>query len=168
LIGSIGSQLNNRKDRFDKSDIIEQSFEIYSDNFFEWVDEIGRDHRDNENGFDLEFKFITNGLFTKVKKEPKKVVTVKLKNSLGENKGVTITNPANFYVLAQDDAMAIINYAELEPYLVSVPDGIEAKIPFDALTFVYEPSDVKTSTTDESIDYKKIKAAAQRNLINSF
>jgi hypothetical protein len=63
--------------------------------------------------------------------------------------------------------MAIISFKEMEPYLISVPDGIEAKIPFDKLTFVYKPENVTTSI-NESINYKQIKAEAQRKLINSF
>ena len=167
LISNIGDQLNDRKDRFDKSDIIEQSFEVYSNNVFEWVDEIGRDHRDNSNNIDLEFKFMADGLYTKVKKDTKKSVTVKVKNSLGENKGTTIIDPADYYVLAQQDAMSIISYEEIKPFLISVPDGIEAKIPFDALTVVFTPADVSVSL-NEDINYKEIKAEAQRQLINSF
>ena len=167
LVSSIGDKLNDRKDRFDKSDIIEQSFEIYSDGFFEWVDGIGRDHRDNENGFDLEFKYRTDVMFTRVQKMPKKSVLIKVKNSLGTFRGTEIDNPADFYVVAQQDAMAIISFKEMEPYLISVPDGIEAKIPFDKLTFVYKPENVTTSI-NESINYKQIKAEAQRKLINSF
>jgi len=70
-------------------------------------------------------------------------------------------------VLAQQDAMAVMSYAEIEPYLVSVPDGIEARIPFDALNFVYTPQDVCLHL-NEGIDYKQIKAEAQRKLINLF
>jgi hypothetical protein len=50
---------------------------------------------------------------------------------------------------------------------VSVPDGIEAKIPGDHLTFVFVPREVDISI-NENINYKKIKAEAQRELINSF
>lgn len=166
LVYSLGSQLNDRKDRFDKSDIIEQSFEVYSNGTFSWVDEIGRDHRDFINNLDLEFKYTANGLFTKTG-NLKKVVTVKVKNSLGENKGTTISNPADYYVIAQQDAMAIISFAELEPFLVGVPDGIEAKIPVEHLTFVFVPSEVDISIS-ENVNYKKIKAEAQRELINAF
>ena len=106
-------------------------------------------------------------MFTKVQKMPKKSILIKVKNSLGQYKGTTIDNPADFYVIAQQDAMAIISFEEIEPYLISVPDGIEAKIPFDALTIVYSPSDVLLNL-NENIDYKQIKAEAQRKLINSF
>ena len=93
-----GNQLNDRKDRFDKADIIEQSIEVYSNDRLMWVDDIGRDHVDTQTGLDLEFKYMTDGLFTKTGKE-KKNIKVKLKNSLGENKGVFIEDPADFYIL---------------------------------------------------------------------
>ena len=58
LIANMGTQLNDRKDRFDKSDIIEQAVAVYSGDRLAWVDLIGRDHVDSVTGFDLEFKFI--------------------------------------------------------------------------------------------------------------
>jgi hypothetical protein len=164
LINSLGDSLNDRKDRFDKSDIIEQSLEIYTNGRLKWVDDIGRDHNDLETGFDLEFKYTANGLFTAKGKKPKKMVKVKLKNSLGANKGVTISDPADFYMIGQQDAIAIISFKEVEPFLVSVADGIEAHIPFENLTFMFKPTDITVATT-VTLDYKQIKAEAQRKLI---
>lgn len=164
LVFNLGTQLNDRKDRFDKSDIIEQSIEVYSDDRLKYVDGIGRDHTDKDTGLDLEFKYVADGLFTKKGKAPKKVVKVKLKNSLGKNKGTDISNPADYYMIGQQDAIAIISFEEVQPYLVGVPDGIEAHIPFDALTFVFEPKDV-TETPSIDLDYKKAKLAAQRKII---
>ena len=166
LIESLGTQLNDRKDRFDKSDIIERSIEIYSNSRLKWVDDIGRDHTDTETGFDIEFKFAENGLFSKVKKQPKKTVKVKLKNSLGEHKGTEVSDPADFYMIGQQDSIAIISWEEIQEFLVAVPDGIEAHIPFESLTFVFKPSDVEISTLVD-VNYKQIKAEAQRRLIES-
>jgi hypothetical protein len=166
LINSLGATLNARKDRFDKSDIIEQCLEIYTNGRLKWVDDIGRDHNDLETGFDLEFKYTANGLFTAKGKQPKKMVKVKLKNSLGANKGVTISDPADFYMIGQQDAIAIISFKDVEPFLVSVADGIEAHIPFENLTFVFNPTDI-TVTKTVTLDYKQIKAEAQRKLIEA-
>ena len=166
LVNSLGDLLNDRKDRFDKSDIIEQSLEIYSNRRLKWVDEIGRDHIDLETGFHLEFKYRANVLFTTKGKQPKKIVKVKLKNSLGANKGVTISKPADFYMIGQQDAIAIISFKEVEPFLVSVADGIEAHIPFETLTFMFKPTDI-TVTKTVTLDYKQIKAEAQRKLIEA-
>ena len=53
LVFNLGTQLNSPKDRFDKSDIIEQSIEVYSDNRLKYVDLVGRDHTDLDTGLDL-------------------------------------------------------------------------------------------------------------------
>ena len=101
LIANMGTQLNDRKDRFDKSDIIEQAVAVYSGDRLAWVDLIGRDHVDSVTGFDLEFKYVSDGLFTKAQKLPKEVVNVKLKNNLGSHKGITVDHPADFYMIGQ-------------------------------------------------------------------
>jgi len=168
LINEIGTQLNDRKDRFDKSDIIEQAVAVYSGDRLTWVDLIGRDHVDSVTGFDLEFKYVSNGLFTKVKKLPKKTVVVKLKNSLGVHKGITIDHPADFYMIGQQDAIAIISWEDIKDYLVAVPDGIEARIPFDKLSFVFDFTDINYGKALIETDYKQIKMDAQRKLIETF
>lgn len=165
LIFSVGTQLNNRKDRFDKSDIIEQCLEVYSNGRLQWVDDIGRDHIDQLTGFALEYKFLSFGLVSE-KGNAKKIVKVKLKNSLGSNKGTTITNPADYYMLGQENAVAIISAKDIEPFLVSVPDGIEANIPFEKLSFVFTPGDIYIDQT-VSVSYKEEKRKMQRNLIES-
>jgi hypothetical protein len=168
LISQVGTQLNDRKDRFDKSDIIEQAVAVYSSDRLAWVDLIGRDHVDTKTGFDLEFKYVSDGLFTKVQKLPKKVVNVKLKNNLGSHKGITVDHPADFYMIGQQDAIAIISWEDIEKYLVAVPDGIEARIPFDALSFIFDFNDIEYSEQQIATDYKKIKMDAQRKLIETF
>ena len=164
LVFALGTSLNDRKDRFDKSDIIEQSIEVYSEGRLKYVDGIGRDHTDIEQGLDLEFKYVADGLFTAKGKTPKKVVKVKLKNSLGKNKGTDISDPADFYMIGQQDSIAIISFKDVKPFLVGVPDGIEAHIPFEALTFVFTPEEVEVNSALE-LDYKKAKLAAQRKII---
>ena len=168
LIAEIGTQLNDRKDRFDKSDIIEQAVAVYSGDRLAWVDLIGRDHVDSVTGFDLEFKYVSDGLFTKVKKLPKKTVNVKLKNNLGSHKGITVDHPADFYMIGQQDAIAIISWEDIKEYLVAVPDGIEARIPFDALSFVFDFNDIDYKNDKIGLDYKKIKMDTQRKLIKTF
>jgi hypothetical protein len=168
LIAEMGTQLNDRKDRFDKSDIIEQAVAVYSGDRLEWVDLIGRDHVDSVTGFDLEFKYVSDGLFTKVQKLPKEFVTVKLKNSLGVHKGTKIDHPADFYMIGQQDAIAIISWKDIKECLVAVPDGIEARIPFDKLSFVFDFIDVNYKESKSECDYKKIKMDTQRTLIETF
>ena len=163
VVLSLGNQLNDRKDRFDKADIIEQTVSESSNNRLKWVDDIGRDHYDVETGLDLEFKYMTNGLFTKTGKE-KAVVKVKLKNSLGKNKGVEIENPADFYLLGQQDSIAIISGADVKQYLVAVPDGIEAHIPFKSLEFIFKPEEVSSNILVK-VSYKEQKQKMQQEMI---
>lgn len=163
LLSIIGNKLNGHKDRFDKADIVEQSLECYTGGRLKWVDEIGRDHYDTVRGFDVEFKYMANGLFTP-KGKPKTVIKVKLKNSLGKNKGVEIKNLANFYLLAQQDSMAVISGEDIKKYLVSVPDGIEAHIPFSAVEFVF--SKVKNVCEVDCIfSYYEEKKELQKHFI---
>lgn len=44
MVSVIGGDLDDRKNRFDKSDILEQALEIFSDGSFTWVDKVGWDH----------------------------------------------------------------------------------------------------------------------------
>jgi len=166
LIASLGKQLNNRKDRFDKADIIEQSIDVYTRGRLKWVDDIGRDHHDVTRGINLEFKYGANCLFTTKRKDPKRVVSVKIKNSLGANKGTTIDNPADYYMIGQQDSIALISFSDLEPFLKAVPDGIEAHIPFDSLDFIFAPKDVNIQDS-KHVSYKVQKQRMQLNLIES-
>ena len=166
LIASLGNSLNSRRNRFDKSDIIEQAFSVYSGGVFEWVDQLGRDHRDTVNGFSVEFKYANNGLYTP-KGNAKGSITVKIMNSQGNNVNNSLPNPADYYIISQADAMAVISYTELQPYLRVLSDGIEAKIPTSALSFVFLPSNV-TVNINNNIDYLAEKRSAQRQLIENF
>ena len=168
LLKTIGTDLNSRKNRFDKGSIIEQALSIYSNNQLVWKDEIGRDLYDSKYKYDIEVKFSENLLFT-LKNRKRKNTKIKIKNSLGKNKGTTIHNPADFYILAQQNALAIIDWKTMKPYLRSVPDGIEATIPTDVLMFIFTPDDVNNINTVECVkcSYSQIKAKAQQDLIKS-
>ena len=62
--------------------------------------------------------------------------------------------------------MAIISWEDIKPYLVSVSDGIEAHIPFNAVEFIFKPEDVNASELVE-VSYKAQKRKMQRQLIES-
>ena len=166
LIVSLGSQLNRAQDRFDKSDFIEQGVAEFSDGRLRWVDEQGRDFRDAEYGFDIEFKYESDLMFTAARKNPSSSIKPKIKNSLGQNKGTDIPDMAEFYLLGQQDALALVSADTLKEYLVSVPDGIEAHLDFDALSFVFRPEDVGDVEPVE-INYKTRKMEMQREILKS-
>lgn len=166
LTQSLGSQLNSRKDRFDKSDIIEQAIAIYSNGILEWRDEIGYDLLDTDTNHTVEVKYIEHGIFTTGGKA-KSTVKAKIKNSLGDHKGITINKPADFYLFCQSDALVIVSWQTLSNYLVAVSDGIECRIPYHELEIVFGPLDVCSIVTHQ-VNYKQAKAEMQKQLILEF
>ena len=170
IVHCLGEQCNGRKDRFDKADILEQAVDICSDGQLAWVDEIGRDHRDIELGQDIEFKFSSYSMFRKTQKICKNS-TFKIKNSLGKTITADIVNPADFYMFAQENAIGIMSYAEMLPYLSVSPDGIIAKIPHDKITYIVTPESAGTIEVDEienaCLKYKERKRQMQREFIMS-
>lgn len=168
LVEYIGTSLNAPKDRFDKADIIEGSLEVYSNDRLKWIDEEGRDHLDTENGNHIEFKYLTDGLYTKKSGNLKPFTSsYKIKNSLGKNKGVTLENNADYYILAQQDAMAIIDYENIKKYLRATGDGIEAKIPSDSLTFIFPKTNKDGKNNSVRVNYKEEKRKMQRMIIEN-
>ena len=167
VVHQLGNQCNGRKDRFDKGDILEQAIEICSDGKLTWVDGIGRDHHDNELKLDIEFKFSQKAMFSPKTQKPTKFVKMKIKNSLGETKTTDIVNPADYYMFAQDDAIGIISYAEMLPYLKIVGDGLVTQIPHDKITYIITPQKTTYTTITDCMNYKERKRAMQREFIMS-
>ena len=92
---------------------------------------------------------------------------MKIKNSLGETKSTEIENPADYYMFAQQDAVGIISYAEMLPYLKIVGDGLATQIPHDKITYIVTPQNETLTTNPDCMDYKERKRAMQREFIMS-
>lgn len=166
VVQGVGDACNRHKDRFDKADILEQAIDICSDGKLKWVDEIGRDFHDTANNVYDEFKYGKDSLLTK-RGIPKRHITFKIKNSLGATHTPEISNPANFYILAQQNAVAVISYEEMKPYLHNSGDGVVLKIPGSELEFVIQPTEYTTITVKPAFCYLEEKRAMQRRFINS-
>jgi hypothetical protein len=71
IIKATGSSLNGPKERFDKSDILEQAVCEYSTEKgrFIWEDKVGYDILDKATGSKIELKYVENALIKKVGKE---------------------------------------------------------------------------------------------------
>ena len=115
---------------------------------------------------DIEFKFAKFSMFTKTGK-PKKIIKMKIKNSLGETKTTEIANPADYYMFAQGNSVAIISYAEMQPYLKITGDGLETEIPHDAMTYIITPQNLEHQKIENCMDYKSRKREMQREFIES-
>ena len=164
LTKNVGTQLNDRKSRFDKSDIIEQAIDVYSNNRLEWVDEIGYDFIDHINDLRIEMKYSSQCLFTS-KKNIKKTINLKIKNSLGKNKGVDIKHPAHYYLIAQENSLAIISWTKMKKHLIPVSDGIEAKIPFKDVTVIFHPNEDVHGKKEINMNVKEEKMKLYKKLI---
>ena len=170
LVGSVGDQLNGRKDRFDKSDLIERCLEVYTEGRLEWVDEEGRDFVDTEYGYDIEFKYETDMLFTPARGNERDP-NPRLYNSLGSGNRATLPNPADFYLLGQADAIGLLSYEVFDDEdkrsrLKPDDDAVIGDVYAEDITFVFRPEDVGGIDMVD-VNYKERKMAMQMELIES-
>ncbi|SEA05843.1 hypothetical protein SAMN04488065_1625 [Haloplanus vescus] len=170
LVASVGDQLNGRKDRFDKSDIIERCLEVYSDGRLKWVDDVKRDFVDTERGVDVEFKYETDMLYTKVRGDPRDP-NPRLINNLGEKNEIDPDELADFFVLGQQDAMGVISKPtifsdETKSELEFDADVVKGDFYFDEIEIAFSPDDIGAIQTRE-INYKERKMEMQMRLIES-
>ena len=170
LVQSVGNQLNGRKDRFDKSDIIVRCLEVYTERRLEWVDDEGRDFVDTKYGYDIEFKYETDMLFTNVRKNERNP-NPRLHNSLGTNEKDELPNPAEFYLLGQQDAIGVVSYDVFadearRSSLVQKGDAFIGDIYAEDISFLFRPEDVGDVETVE-VSYKERKMGMQMDLIES-
>jgi hypothetical protein len=165
LVNSLGPQLNGRKDRFDKSDIIEQSIDVFSNGKFKYVDQEGYDLIDEELNVKIEVKYEDHGLITKTGKK-KRHINSRIKNTLKELTTPTLSNPADYYLFLEKNGMALISYKDMEEHLfiTKAKDCIVSKIPFGKAE-LFSQND-KKEINELSINYKKEKHALQRRIID--
>jgi hypothetical protein len=174
-----GEELNARIDLPLKGQLIERTVEKSSKNRLKWVDQIGYDLIDLELGYKVELKFASYSLVTE-RGKPTANTRIRVKNSRGSNKGIEIEHPADYYVICQENAMAIISFDDLRPHLVGVSDGIDAVIPHENLTFVFknvEDANIEMESIKVKIDrvtedhlnegYEKVSAVQKREELNA-
>jgi predicted GIY-YIG superfamily endonuclease len=165
VVKSLEDQLDDHKSRFDKSDIIEAGIEQATGGRLQWIDDIGRDHYDTKTDHYVEVKTRKELLFTNAT-NTQRTPTVKLKNSQGTNT-TALKLQSDFYLLAQQNAIAVISRDRIEPYCKHQGDGDKAEnISTDDLSYVFKPDDV-SGAVNVDVDYKKLKREAQRELIDA-
>lgn len=116
--------LNSKKNRFKKSDIIERSGAKYSSGFLVHIDEDGRDYKTINNNY-IELKYETHALFTNKKRLLKDKISVTLKNSRGTNTHNTLPSDyAEYLIIFDRIGCAIVETKFIFPYLKINGDGI--------------------------------------------
>tara|TARA_R110000824_G_C15173796_1_gene673144 strand:+ start:51 stop:662 length:612 start_codon:yes stop_codon:yes gene_type:complete len=174
LVNAMGDELNDRKDRFDKSDILEQGVQVYSDEKFEWVDDIGRDHKYGD--ITSEMKTQKFCLYTKSGCLKKRTGAIKLMNSLGDASTRNKKDVIRFDYLKIIDtgspssfSVAFIHKNDIkEDWLDFSKDGVTVQIPINQLNFVVKPENIILDNKCETTSYKQEKQDAQRRYIGSF
>jgi hypothetical protein len=170
LVEAIGDELNERKLRFDKSDLLERSLELFSDQDLQYVNQEGVDHI-GPFGITIEMKYTEGCLFTEKKKLPRKhVADLQLMNSRGSSAGRTLPeNYAQFLLICDKDAVAIISKEDLIPYVVDAGDGLKtSKLPSEKVLYVFRPGEYKPLDLAESVSYKDAKMKMQQAFLAQF
>ena len=170
LVHAIGDELNERKLRFDKSDLLERSLELFSDQNLQYVNQEGVDHI-GPNGVTIEMKYTEGSLFTrKTKKKKPHVADLQLMNSRGSSAGRELPeNYADFLLICDTDSAAIIAKKDLVPYVIDAGDGLKtSKLPSNMIQYVFVPGEYKPLHLAESVSYKDAKMKMQQAFLAQF
>lgn len=165
LVSVIGDSLNSNKNRFDKSDLLEYSIEIFSGGVVKWVDENGSDLV-LPNGTKLEMKYVKGCLQSSNRRTKNKIGSIKLLNSLGTCCHKTIPSDYAEYLLVCDSYMVcLIDTKTLSRYTINRGDGLYAeKIPSSLFCIVAKcgTSEIKQKM---QFDYAEEKRKMQKRFI---
>lgn len=164
LISAIGDSLNSNKNRFDKSDLLEHSLEIFSGGVVKWIDDVGADHL-LLDGTRIEMKYILGSLQGANGRTKKTISSVKLMNSLGTCTHKSLPqNYADYLLISDSHIVCLLDRDTLSRYIVCRGDGLYAeRIPFSQVYTVSKgmPQPAQSS----SFDYAQEKRQMQKRFI---
>ena len=169
LVNNIGTELNERKLRFDKSDLFEKSLEKFSNGLMKYVNQEGVDHI-LPAGTTVEMKYTQDCLFTtKTQKQKQFVSDLQLMNSRGGSEGRTLPeNYAQYLLICDNNSIAVVATELLEPYLENAGDGIKTKrLPISVIQYVAKPDDIKINSVNAP-SYKATKVQMQEDFLMHF
>lgn len=170
MVEEIGPDLNDRKNRFDKADLLESAVEANSAKRLMWVDQLGYDHIDID-GIKFECKSQANCIYTKNGKLKEKTATLKLTNTLQKSINKKLEATADYLLIIDTGSdksysMGIISYKEVvSKYAKQLPDGFSCQIPMHKLTLLIDPKNVKIKKLLNSISYSEEKKRLQREFV---
>jgi hypothetical protein len=165
LYNILGESLNKNDMKPMKGKLYEL-FITQKSKFFKHVDQLGYDII--SFGIKIEIKFSQNMLLQDKKRELKKKITFRFKNSNGSgNINLTNENTANIYVLIQRDAVGYVNGYNVKKYLKSPNGGdIDAKIPRDYINIIWK-ADSKITITNGEFNLSEIITEIYKCICNS-
>ena len=170
FVRHMGDDLNDRKSRFDKADLLEQALSRATGKQLEWVDRIGYDLIDSITGEKYEVKSQKGCLYTGKKLKKASTSKIKLKNTLQRGLEKKIEAIADWLIIidTKNYSMGIIDYKTVvDFYTTELPDGFECQIPTKKLFFIQEIIALNESTFDVP-SYRDLKSTLQAQYINNF
>jgi len=165
LIAAIGDSLNALKDRFDKSDLLEQAIELYSGGSIRWINQTGSDHL-LPNGQTMEMKHMDGCIMGARGKMRRTIPQIKLMNSLGTcNHSCLPSNYADFLLLSDSNAVGIVDQKDIIPHVRATGDGLCADgVPMSKVMIVATRRMLNMGT-ETQFDYKIAKREMQQRYI---
>jgi hypothetical protein len=144
LVHAIGKDLNGRKYRFIKSDLLEMAIEAYGKGAIKWIDGEGWDH-ELDGHVKLEMKYSTGALYTATSRLKSHVKEIKMQNTLGGGKTRTLEDTFDYLLLADLRSAAVVAIEEVRKAIVPVDDGVKIgsrRLALASLSFIVRPSEV--------------------------
>ena len=158
LYNIFGESLNSNDMKFMKGKLIE-IFVSTSHKCFNHVDEIGYDL--TCLGIRVEMKFSQYMILSEKKRELKKNIGFRFKNSNGSNEmKLTLSNTASIYVLVQRDAIAWCDGYDVITNIKKKKGDLDVKIPCEKINLMW-----KNSTNVEKIDTPELNLSEIINQI---
>lgn len=143
VVTSVGNELNSRKDRFIKSDVLESALAAVSRGTIEWVDQIGYDHLLLISDKTMEMKTQAGCLFTKKGNIKKRTAKIKLTNTLKKSMEAVIEETADHLLLADTRAgtygLAVVPYKVAVAKAERVADGFVVQFDAEDLEYIFTP-----------------------------
>jgi hypothetical protein len=173
MIKDIGPTLNERKNRFDKADLIEAGCQAATEDRLTWVDEQGWDLEDKDTGVRFEVKSQGNCLSTPTQKLKKGMTSkVKLTNTLQQGDDKKLEATADWLILIDTKApyaMGIISYREVvDRWSFQLSDGFGCQIPMENVEVLCNPMNPMINESDSDETYAVAKRKLQSTYVKSF
>lgn len=144
LVHAIGNDLNGRKYRFIKSDLLEMAVEAYGKGAIKWIDGEGWDH-ELDGRVKLEMKHSTGALYTATGRLKSHVKEIKMQNTQGGGKTRTLEDTFDYLLLTDLRCAAVVGIEEVRKAIVPVDDGVKIgsrRLPLATLSFIVRPPEV--------------------------
>ena len=173
LVNDLGKDLNGRKDRFDKADILEIGIQEYSGKKFRWVDEVGYDHICEKTGEKIEVKSQSFCLHTKNGNLKKKTSSIKLTNTLGASGERSYESTFDKLLIIDTGnelsfSAAYVSSNVAEKYIKSSGDGFVIQIPIEELKWLTLPKNITIVNDKQKTNYLRDKRQIQEDFVRKY